>query len=184
MARKTKKPFRHYEEDLVKRLKDPEYAYEYLKAAIDEKDEPRIFMNALSHIAKAKGRLRTQALGRTEEKSRLKLTNCKLPPPDTKSKSAGTISPKMFTSSFPILLPMVTITSLILSRIRQTISIRFERFSTGSRTSIQGASWSCRKARRRTSCVRRLGGSSSYEKNGFGYTPRLHIELFANRRGT
>jgi len=55
MARKTKKPFRHYEEDLVRRLKDPEYAYEYLKAAIDEKDEPRIFMNALSHIAKAKG---------------------------------------------------------------------------------------------------------------------------------
>ena len=55
MARKNKKPFRHYEEDLVKRLKDPEYAYEYLKAAIDEKDEPRIFMNALSHIAKAKG---------------------------------------------------------------------------------------------------------------------------------
>jgi len=55
MTRKTKKPFRHYEEDLVKRLKDPEYAYEYLKAAIDEKDEPRIFMNALSHIAKAKG---------------------------------------------------------------------------------------------------------------------------------
>ena len=55
MARKTKKPFGHYEEDLVKRLKDPEYAYEYLKAGIDEKDEPRIFMNALSHIAKAKG---------------------------------------------------------------------------------------------------------------------------------
>lgn len=55
MARKSKKPFRDYEEDLVGRLKDPEYAYEYLKAAIDEKDEPRIFMNALSHIAKAWG---------------------------------------------------------------------------------------------------------------------------------
>ncbi len=55
MARKSKKPFRDYEEDLVERLKDPEYAYEYLKAAIDEKDEPRILMNALSRIAKAKG---------------------------------------------------------------------------------------------------------------------------------
>jgi probable addiction module antidote protein len=52
MPRKSKKPFRDYEEDLVDRLKEP---VEYLKAAIDEKDERRIFMNALSHIARARG---------------------------------------------------------------------------------------------------------------------------------
>ena len=55
MVQKNKRPFRSYERDLVNRLKDPEYAYEYLRAAIEEKDEPRIFMNALSHVAKAEG---------------------------------------------------------------------------------------------------------------------------------
>jgi len=56
MAKKvSKKPYRDFADDLSERLKDPEFAYEYLKAAIDEKDEPRIFMNALSLIAKAKG---------------------------------------------------------------------------------------------------------------------------------
>ena len=55
MVQKNKRPFRSYEKDLVNRLKDAEYAYEYLRAAIEEKDEPRIFMNALSHVAKAKG---------------------------------------------------------------------------------------------------------------------------------
>jgi len=52
---KNKKPYRKYEEDLQERLKDPEYAHEYLKAALEEKDEPEVFMNALSHVAKAKG---------------------------------------------------------------------------------------------------------------------------------
>ncbi len=52
---KNKKPFRKYDDDLSERLKDPEYAHEYLKAALDEKDEPEVFMNALSHVAKAKG---------------------------------------------------------------------------------------------------------------------------------
>jgi probable addiction module antidote protein len=55
MVQKNKRPFRSYEKDVVNRLKDPEYAYEYLRTAIEEKDEPRIFMNALSHVAKAKG---------------------------------------------------------------------------------------------------------------------------------
>ena len=55
MAKKTKKPYRIHDEDFVERLKDPEFAFEYLKAAIEEKDMPEVFMDALSHIAKAKG---------------------------------------------------------------------------------------------------------------------------------
>ena len=37
MAKKTKKPYRDHDEEFVNRLKDPEFAYEYLKAALDEK---------------------------------------------------------------------------------------------------------------------------------------------------
>ena len=55
MAKKTKKPYRDHDEDFVARLKEPEFAYEYLKAALDEKDMPEVFMDALSHVAKAKG---------------------------------------------------------------------------------------------------------------------------------
>ena len=55
MAKKTKKPYREHDEDFTDRLKEPEFAYEYLKAALEEKDMPEVFMDALSHIAKAKG---------------------------------------------------------------------------------------------------------------------------------
>ena len=55
MAKKTKKPYRDHDEEFVNRLKYPEFAYEYLKAALDEKDMPEVFMDALSHVAKAKG---------------------------------------------------------------------------------------------------------------------------------
>ena len=55
MAKKTKKPYRNHDEDFETRLKDPEFAYEYLKAALDEKDTPEVFMDALSHVAKVKG---------------------------------------------------------------------------------------------------------------------------------
>ena len=66
MRRKIRKPFRDYEEDLVDRLKEP---VEYLKAAIDEKDETRIFMNALSHIAKARGCARSRQKHNSIEKA-------------------------------------------------------------------------------------------------------------------
>lgn len=55
MAKKTKKPYRDHDDDFVDRLKDPEFAYEYLKAALEENDMPDVFMDALSHVAKAKG---------------------------------------------------------------------------------------------------------------------------------
>ena len=55
MAKKTKKPYRDHDEEFVNRLKNPEFAYEYLKAALDEKEMPEVFMDALSHVAKAKG---------------------------------------------------------------------------------------------------------------------------------
>ncbi len=55
MAKKTRKPYRDHDKDFVSRLKEPEFAYEYLKAALEESDLPEVFMDALSHVAKAKG---------------------------------------------------------------------------------------------------------------------------------
>jgi probable addiction module antidote protein len=55
MAKRTKKPYRDHDEDFTERLKEPKFAYQYLKAALEEKDMPEVFMDALSHIAKARG---------------------------------------------------------------------------------------------------------------------------------
>ena len=55
MAKKTRKPYRDHDEDFVARLKNPEFACEYLKAALEEHDMPEVFMDALSHVAKANG---------------------------------------------------------------------------------------------------------------------------------
>lgn len=45
-----------HEEAMVRRLrKDPEFAAEYLKAALEESDEPRVLLLALRHLARAHG---------------------------------------------------------------------------------------------------------------------------------
>jgi len=45
-----------HEEAIIKELRDdPEYAAEYLKAALEDSDEPRVLLIALRHIAKAQG---------------------------------------------------------------------------------------------------------------------------------
>lgn len=45
-------------EAIVRELRDnPEYAAEYLKAAIEESDEPQVLLIALHHLAEAKGGL-------------------------------------------------------------------------------------------------------------------------------
>jgi probable addiction module antidote protein len=41
---------------MVRRLrKDPEFAAEYLKAALEDQDEPRVLLIALRHLARARG---------------------------------------------------------------------------------------------------------------------------------
>lgn len=45
-----------HDEAMVRRLrKDPEFAGEYLKAALEESDEPRVLLLALRHLARAHG---------------------------------------------------------------------------------------------------------------------------------
>ena len=45
-----------HDEAMVRRLrKDPEFAAEYLKAALEDADEPRVLLIALRHLAQAQG---------------------------------------------------------------------------------------------------------------------------------
>ena len=45
-----------HDEAMVRRLrKDPEFAAEYLKAALDDEGEPRVLLIALRHLAQAQG---------------------------------------------------------------------------------------------------------------------------------
>lgn len=41
---------------MIRRIrKDPEFAAEYLKAALEDADEPRVLLIALRHVAQARG---------------------------------------------------------------------------------------------------------------------------------
>jgi probable addiction module antidote protein len=45
-----------HDEAMVQRLRsDPEFAAEYLKAALEDDDEPRVLLMALRHVAQARG---------------------------------------------------------------------------------------------------------------------------------
>jgi probable addiction module antidote protein len=45
-----------YDEAIIRRLhKDPDFAAEYLKAALEDEDEPRVLLIALRHLAQAQG---------------------------------------------------------------------------------------------------------------------------------
>ena len=48
------KPYKSYHESLIKALKDPLEAAEYLNAALEEKDE-KMFLVALKNVAEARG---------------------------------------------------------------------------------------------------------------------------------
>ena len=48
------KPYKFYHESLIKALKDPSEAAEYLNAALEEKDD-KMFLVALKNIAEAQG---------------------------------------------------------------------------------------------------------------------------------
>jgi probable addiction module antidote protein len=50
------KPAVPYDDFLRRQLKeDREFAIEYLKATLEESDDPRLFLNALRHVAEARG---------------------------------------------------------------------------------------------------------------------------------
>ncbi len=45
-----------HDEAIVRRLrKDPGFATEYLRAALEDEDEPRVLLLALRHLARARG---------------------------------------------------------------------------------------------------------------------------------
>jgi probable addiction module antidote protein len=45
-----------HDEAIVRRLrKDPDFAAEYLKAALEDEDEPRVLLITLRHLAQAQG---------------------------------------------------------------------------------------------------------------------------------
>jgi len=52
---KTKTSISH-DEAMIRRIrKDPDFAAEYLKAALEDADEPRVLLIALRHVAQARG---------------------------------------------------------------------------------------------------------------------------------
>ena len=52
----TRKASVSHDEAMVRRLrKDPEFAVEYVKAALEDEDEPRVLLIALRHLAQAQG---------------------------------------------------------------------------------------------------------------------------------
>jgi probable addiction module antidote protein len=53
MKRKTN--IKHDEVIVAELRRDPEFAAEYLKAALEDTDEPRVLLIALRHLAEAKG---------------------------------------------------------------------------------------------------------------------------------
>lgn len=55
---------------MIRRLrKDPKFAAEYLKAALEESDEPRILLIALRHLAQVQGIAKVAKAARIERES-------------------------------------------------------------------------------------------------------------------
>jgi len=53
MRRKTGTP---HDETMIRRMrKDPQFAAEYLRASLEDADEPRVLLLALRHVAQARG---------------------------------------------------------------------------------------------------------------------------------
>jgi probable addiction module antidote protein len=45
-----------HDESMIRRIcQDPQFALEYLRAALDDTDEPRVLLLALRHVAQARG---------------------------------------------------------------------------------------------------------------------------------
>jgi probable addiction module antidote protein len=54
---KRKASISHDETMIAELRRDPEFAAEYLKAALEDEDEPQVLLIALRHLAEAKGGL-------------------------------------------------------------------------------------------------------------------------------
>src|SRR5438105_2444635 len=54
---KRKASISHDDAIVAELRRDPEFAAEYLKAALEEEDEPQVLLIALRHLAEAKGGL-------------------------------------------------------------------------------------------------------------------------------
>ena len=66
----TRKASDSHDEAKVRRLrKDPEFAAEYLKAALEDEDEPRVLLIALRHLAQAQGIARVAKAAGIERES-------------------------------------------------------------------------------------------------------------------
>ncbi len=77
---KTVKPARAYEESLLKALKNPEEAAEYLNASLEEaieSDNIQIFLLALKDIAKTRGMTRVAGLAKLNRESMYKMLSVK-----------------------------------------------------------------------------------------------------------
>ncbi len=59
-----------HDQTIVRRLrKDPEFAAQYLKAALEDEDEPRVLLIALRHLAQARGIARVAKAAGIERES-------------------------------------------------------------------------------------------------------------------
>ena len=59
-----------HDDATVRRLrKDPKFAAEYLKAALEDQDEPRVLLLALRHLAQAQGIAKVAKAARIERES-------------------------------------------------------------------------------------------------------------------
>jgi probable addiction module antidote protein len=67
MKRKTSTS---HDETIIRRLrKDPQFAAEYIKAALEDEDEPRVLLIALRHLAQARGIARVAKVAGVERES-------------------------------------------------------------------------------------------------------------------
>jgi probable addiction module antidote protein len=67
---KRKKTNISHDDAIVQELRDdPEYAAEYLKAALEDTDEPRVLLVALRHVAEARGIARIAKAAGVERES-------------------------------------------------------------------------------------------------------------------
>jgi probable addiction module antidote protein len=66
---KTKTSISH-DQAMIRRIrKDPDFAAEYLKAALEDADEPRVLLIALRHVAQARGMARIAKAAGIERES-------------------------------------------------------------------------------------------------------------------
>jgi probable addiction module antidote protein len=59
-----------HDETIIRRLrKDPQFAAEYIKAALEDEDEPRVLLITLRHLAQARGIARAAKAAGVERES-------------------------------------------------------------------------------------------------------------------